>query len=383
MGIYLDYNSSAPIDPRVVDIMIDVYRNTIGNADSRTHDFGNRAREVTEYARGCFAELLGVKKNEVFFTSGATESNNIALQGLKEYGMQSGKKHIVTSMIEHKAVLETAKHLAGQGFEVDYIAPEPSGIVSAEKIGNAVRNDTLLVSLMHVNNETGIIQPIQMVGELLEERGVLFHIDATQSFGKMVSELKVAKYDMLSMSAHKISGPQGIGALVLRRKNYKLPPVKAIMYGGQQEHGLRPGTIPVALVAGLGKACEIAMAEYAETYNHCERIKKSIIKLIKNAGVAYHIIGNQEYCVPNTLNICFVGVSAEALMMSSKQYCAISNGSACNSHSYSPSYVLTAMGLSPDEIESCVRLSWGKSTDIELVTEAIQNLLEGVKNLAF
>lgn len=382
MSIYLDYNSSAPIDLRVLDYMIDVYRNVIGNADSRTHDFGNRARKITEEARGHVAELLGVQKNEVFFTSGATESNNIALQGLREYGLSTGKKHIVTSSIEHKAVLETAKHLASEGFDVDFIRPTASGRVPADKILSAVRDDTLLVSLMHVNNETGIIQPVQEVGEALSAKGVLFHIDATQSFGKLVEELKATKYDMLSMSAHKISGPQGVGSLVLRRKNYKLPPVKPIMYGGQQEHGLRPGTTPVALVAGLGKACEIALAEYGEGNAHCRAIKERILSIIGSSGVAYRIIGDQEYCVPSTLNVCFSGVSAEALMLSSKQYCGISNGSACNSNSYTPSFVLTAMGLSESEIECCVRISWGFKSDFDEVTESILNLLNIAKALA-
>ena len=236
MSVYLDYNSSAPIDERVIECMVDVYRNTIGNADSRTHNFGNQAREVTENARGQFAELLGVQKNEVFFTSGATESNNIALQGMREYALQTEKKHIITSSIEHKAVLETAKHLKAEGFDVDFIDPDLSGQVPLEKVIAAIRNDTLLVSLMHVNNETGIIQPVTELGEYLADKGIYFHVDATQSFGKMVEELRGLKYDMLSMSAHKICGPQGVGALVLRRKSYKLPPVKPIMFGGQQEH---------------------------------------------------------------------------------------------------------------------------------------------------
>ena len=382
MSVYLDYNSSAPIDPRVVDALVGVYQNVIGNADSRTHDFGNKAREITEESRKLFAELLGVQNNEVFFTSGATESNNIALQGLREYALQSGKKHIVTSSIEHKAVLETAKHLRQEGFEVDFIDPEFSGRVSAEKVLDTVRNDTLLVSLMHVNNETGIIQPVLEIGKALSERGILFHIDATQSFGKLVDELRIAEYDMLSMSAHKISGPQGVGALVLKRKSYKLPPVKQIMYGGQQEHGLRPGTTPVALVAGLGKACEIAMEEYAEANVHCQLIKDQIIQLLKDSGIDYRIIGDQDYCISSTLNVCFPGVSAEALMISTKQYCGISNGSACNSNSYTPSYVLTAMGLSETEIDSCVRLSWGKRSDINEVADSVANLLSVAKSLS-
>ena len=383
MSIYLDYNSSAPIDSRVIDTMVDVYRNVIGNADSRTHDFGNRAREITEESRGHFADLLGVQKSEIFFTSGATESNNIALQGLREYAVKNGKMHIVTSSIEHKAVLETAKHLAKEGFQVDFIDPDLSGRVSAEKILASVRDDTLLVSLMHVNNETGIIQPVQEVGETLAKKGVLFHIDATQSFGKLVEELRSTHYDMLSMSAHKISGPQGVGALVLRRKSYKLPPIKQIMYGGQQEHGIRPGTTPVALVAGLGKACEIVLAEYADANAHCQTIKNQIIQLLNNSDVNYKIIGDQNFCVPSTLNVCFPGVSAEALMISTKQYCGISNGSACNSSSYEPSYVLSAMGLPEAEIESCVRLSWGAGTDLNELTESIKNMLSVAKSLAF
>ena len=382
MSIYLDYNSSAPIDDRVIECMVDVYRNTIGNADSRTHDFGNKARETTENAREHFAELLGVQKNEVFFTSGATESNNIALQGLKDYALQSGKKHIITSSIEHKAVLETAKHLACEGFEVDFVDPDVSGRVSLEKIIEKIRDDTLVASLMHVNNETGIIQPVQELGEFLSDRGVLFHIDATQSFGKLVDELRACKYDMLSMSAHKISGPQGIGALVLRRKNYKLPPVKQIMYGGQQEHGLRPGTIPVALVAGLGKACELSAAEYKRSYQRCYEIKEQILYLLRESGVNYKLIGDQKHCVQSTLNVCFLGVSAEALMLSTKEYCGVSNGSACNSGSYSPSYVLTAMGIPEEEIDGCIRLSWGPDSDISILTDSIRNMLAVAKDLA-
>ena len=383
MSVYLDYNSSAPIDIRVLDYMVSVYRGAIGNADSRTHDFGNHAREVVESARGSFADLLGVQKNEVFFTSGATESNNLALQGLREYAEQTGKRHIVTSSIEHKAVLETAKYLKGKGFEVEFIDPDLSGRVSAEKIVNRLRDDTLLVSLMHVNNETGIIQPVQELGEILSEKEIFFHIDATQSFGKLVDELRACRYDMLSMSAHKLGGPQGIGALILRRKHYKLPPVKPIMFGGQQEHGIRPGTIPVALVAGLGKACELAAKEYQSAQEKCLSIKGRILALLEGSGVNYKIIGDQDFCVASTVNICFLGVSAEALMLSSKQFCGVSNGSACNSNSYSPSHVLTAMGLPEDEIESCVRLSWGASSDSDAIEASVGNLIAIAKNLAF
>lgn len=383
MSVYLDYNSSAPIDERVVEYMFGIYRNTIGNADSRTHDFGNQARVITEEARGKVAAILGVANNEVFFTSGATESNNIALQGMREYGLQSGRRHIITSSIEHKAVIETAKFLGRNGFTVEFIDPEPSGRINVARIIDAIRDDTLLVSLMHVNNETGIIQPITELGAFLSDKGIYYHIDATQSFGKLVDELRDCQYNMLSMSAHKISGPQGVGSLILRRKGYKLPPVKPIMFGGQQEHGLRPGTIPVALVAGLGKACEIALSEHQRSYARCAEIKQDIMDLIASSGVSYKIIGDQNHCISSTLNICFLGVSAEALMLSTKQYCGISNGSACNSNSYSASHVLTAMGIPEDEIDSCVRLSWGANIDREALLESLSGLLSTAKGLAF
>lgn len=381
MSVYLDFNSSAPIDERVLDYMIDIYKNTVGNADSRTHDFGENARKVVEHARSQVAKNLGINKDEVFFTSGATESNNIAIQGLKEYGLKEGKKHIVTTSIEHKAVLESVKAMGNYGFEVDYINPDFSGRVSAKEILNTVRDDTLLVSVMHVNNESGIIQPVQEIGEALEEKGILFHVDATQSFGKLVDELRTVKYNMLSMSAHKIGGPQGIGALILRKHRYKLPPVKAIMYGGQQEHGIRPGTIPVALVGGLGKACEISQEEYKENQEKCKQIKDVLVGKLKESGVRYRFNGDQNFCISSTMNLCIDGVSSEALMLSSKEYCSVSNGSACNTNSYKPSYVLTAMGIPEEQINNSIRISWGAKESIDEISSSFVNLLQVAKGL--
>lgn len=382
MSVYLDFNSSAPIDNRVLDYMIEVYKTAYGNADSRTHTFGDAARQVVESARKQVASILAIKSDEVFFTSGATESNNIAIQGLRDYAVQTGKKHIITSTIEHKAVLETVKHLEKEGFEVTWVNPEIDGRVPIQKIKSAVRDDTLLVSLMHVNNETGIIQPVQEIGEFCSEKKVLFHIDATQSFGKLIDELREAKYDMLSMSGHKICGPQGVGALILRKKRYKLPPVKGIMFGGQQEHGIRPGTIPVALVAGLGKACEIAESEYLVQKETSQHIKAMLLDLLSQSGLEYAINGAQEYCVSTTLNLSIKGVSSEALMLSTKQYCGVSNGSACNSNSYAPSYVLSAMGLPLDQIESAIRISWGSQIEMDTVMKEFSNLLDAAKKLS-
>lgn len=383
MGIYLDYNASAPINPDVLDYMFDVYKNSYGNADSRTHDYGERARKIVEDARSQVANLLDVGTGEVFFTSGSTESNNIAIQGLIDYAIENDKKHVITTTIEHKAVLETVKSLEKHGFEIDLVSPDESGRIAVEDVISLVKDNTLLVSIMHANNETGIIQPVKEIGNYLSEKGVLFHIDATQTCGKLVKELRELKYDMLSLSAHKLSGPQGVGALILRKKRYKLPPVKAITYGGQQEHGIRPGTIPVALVAGLGKACELAAKNYEQNLAAYTEKKQMVLALIKDSGLDISINGNQNYCMPNTVNISITGVESEALMLSSKQYCGISNGSACTSHDYSPSYVLTAMGLDADRISSAIRISWGTDTDNSQLRDNLVALFEVAQGLVF
>ncbi len=381
MSLYLDYNSTTPVDKRVLDVMMDVYLNRTGNADSRTHDFGGETRKIVELGRRQVAELLGVKSNEVFFTSGATESNNIAIQGLREYAEKTGNKHIITSSIEHHAVLNTVKFMEKQGFDVDYVDPGITGEISAEEVISKVREDTLLVSIMHVNNETGMIQPVKEIGAELEKRGVLFHTDATQSCGKLVDEVKSLKYDMLSFSAHKFFGPQGIGGLILRRKQYKLPPVNGIIFGGQQENGIRPGTTPVALVAGCGKAAEIALGEYRSNYEHDVAIKKKLLQMLDGAGIPYRVNGNQANCISSSINIQLVGIDSEALMIATKQYCGISNGSACTSKSYAPSYVLMAMGLPVEQIENSIRVSWGPGVEIQEFELRFSELLEVARAL--
>ncbi len=379
MSVYLDYNATSPIDERVLEYMVDVYKNHIGNADSRTHTFGEDSRNIVETARKQVSSLFDVKPDEIFFTSGATESNNIAIQGLRDYARESGKNHIITTAIEHKAVLETVKFLEKQDFDVDIVAPDSSGRINENDILEKVSDKTLVVSVMHVNNETGIIQPVKEIGEELQKRNVLFHVDATQSCGKLVDELKALKYNMLSFSAHKLMGPQGVGVLILRKKAYKLPPVKPILFGGQQEHGIRPGTIPVALVAGCGKACELVENEYKRNNEKALKIKTELLKLLDESGLTYHINGDNKFCLPSTLNICIEGVSSEALMISTKHLCGISNGSACTSKSYSPSYVLTAMGIPEEQIESSIRISWGHITDIDEVLMNFKELLSAAK----
>ncbi len=383
MGIYLDYNATSPIDERVLEVMVDVYRNNYGNADSRTHDYGDSARRIVEEARQKVAEMLEIKKDEVFFTSGATESNNIAVRGIKDYGIENGKKHIITSSIEHKAVLQSAKYLANEGFEVEYVSPDLSGRVLYDDIINKIRDDTLLVSIMHVNNETGVIQPVKEIGEKLAELGIYFHVDATQSCGKLIEELRNLKYDMLSFSAHKLYGPQGIGALVLKKRRYKLPPIKGIMFGGGQEHGIRPGTVPVALVAGMGEACRLAMEEHSKNMSKYTEIRKIALSLLEQSALDYKINGELVYIIPNTLNVSLTHVSSEALMLSTKQYCGISNGSACNSQEYAPSFVLSAMGIKQEQIDNAIRISWGKDTSIEEFKTNFEVLLSVARGLVF
>ena len=378
MSTYLDYNASAPIDQRVLDVKIEVYKGTNGYADSRAHNHGETARLVVENARKQVAELLGISPGEVFFTSGSTESNNIAIQGLMEYAEKTGKKHIITTSIEHKAILETVKALEKRGYDIELVDPERSGFVKPEDILSRVREDTLLVSVMHVNNETGIIQPVEHIGRALSERKVLFHVDATQSCGKLIKEIRGLKYNMLSFSAHKL---QGLGVLVLSKEGYRFLSILGFMFGGQQEHGIRPGTIPVALVAGCGYACEIASLDYEHNKEKMDALKKLVLTIFDESGMEYHFNGDQRHCMNSVVNICIPGVVSEALMIMSKQYCSISNGSACTSKNYSPSYVLKAMGIPEEEIECSVRISWGPDTSENELKENLVKLIEIAKQI--
>ena len=367
MAIYLDYNASAPIEERVLERMIDVYRSHYGNADSRTHIFGTEAKEIVTTSRKAIADILGVDSTDVFFTSGSTESNNMAIVGLLDYALESGRNHFITTSIEHKSVLEAMKYLQEKGCSVDFVSPDSSGRIRPEQILDLVTEKTLLVSMMHVNSETGIIQPIEEVGEALSKTKTYFHIDATQGFGKLNQSLRKAKYNMLSITAHKIGGPQGVGAFVLRRdKTYRRPPVKQLMYGGQQERGYRPGTTPVALVAGFALAAEICEQESAMHAEHCQNIKNSFLNAI--SGLNYTINGDQNYCLPSTINISFHGVDAEGIFLAIKEDYAFSNGSACNSGSHAPSYVLTAMGLDENRISEAIRVSWNYNTQVDFTS---------------
>ena len=375
MAVYLDYNASAPLDERVLKRMIDVYRSHFGNADSRTHVFGTDAKEIVSVSRKTIAGILGIDSSDVFFTSGSTESNNMAILGLLDYALESGRNHFVTTSIEHKSVLEAMKYLQGKGCTVDYVSPDSSGRIKPNQILELVTDKTLLVSMMHVNSETGIIQPIEEIGEALTEKKTYFHIDATQGFGKLNDSLRNTKYNMLSMTAHKLGGPQGVGAFVLRRdRTYRRPPVKPLMYGGQQERGYRPGTTPVALVAGFALAAELCDKEALEHMARCRAIKESFLNAI--ADLPYTLNGDQEYCLPSTINVSFRGVDAEGIFLAIKDEYAFSNGSACNSGSHAPSYVLTAMGLDENRINEAIRISWNYDTKVDFT--ALVHYIESI-----
>lgn len=377
MAVYLDYNASSPIDERVLERMVEVYRLHYGNADSRTHVFGTDAKEIVINSRKSIAKILGVDSSDLFFTSGSTESNNMATLGLLDYALESGRNHFITTSIEHKSVLESMKYLRKKGCTIDFVSPDSSGRVCASQILDLVTDKTLLVSMMHVNSETGIIQPVKEVGAALAETKAYFHIDATQSFGKLNVDLRNTQYNMLSVTAHKLGGPQGIGAFVLRRDHtYQRPPVKPLMYGGQQERGYRPGTTPVALVAGFALASELCDKEAPEHMKRCCEIKENFLNTIN--GLQYALNGDPKYCLPTTVNISFHGIDAEGIFLAIKDDYAFSNGSACNSGSHAPSYVLTSMGLDEARINEAVRISWSHNTEVNFsaLVEYIKSMSE-------
>jgi cysteine desulfurase len=375
MTIYLDCNATAPPEPDVAKVVFHFLQDEYGNAGSRTHEYGNRAKVATEKARNQIATSIEAEKDEVVFTSGATESDNIAILGLEKAAKESGKIHIVTSEIEHKAVLEPIGILESRGFEVSYVKPNKDCVVEASQIREHLRDDTFLVSIMHVNNETGAIQPVEDIADILKDTDVFFHVDAAQGFGKDNKTLRNSRIDLISISGHKVYGPKGVGALITRRRNYKKPPISPLMYGGGQEKGIRPGTLPVALIAGFGLAAEITDTNSDQWWKKCSGIKENAIRSLKKANISIHCENN---ALPNTLNFSVPGVNSEAAMVTLKGQVAISNGSACTSSSYTPSHVLKAMGLNDEEIDGALRLSWCHMTeevDWDEVTSTLMSLM--------
>lgn len=358
--VYLDCNATAPIEPVVRDAVFQWMADEIGNAGSRTHEYGLRAKRAVQRARDQVAKVVDGAGDEVVFTSGATESNNLAILGLAEHGGERNHRHIVSTAIEHKAVLEPLEALEARGFSVTLVRPDENGFVSADSIKDALRPDTLLVSVMHANNETGSIQPLAEIAAVLEGHDAFFHVDAAQGYGKSLEPLRSKRIDLISVSSHKIYGPLGIGALIARRRGFKRPPLKALMYGGGQERGLRPGTLPVPLIVGLGMAAEAALKDHTSRQERCREIRQEALAALEPLGISVH--SDPDRTLSHVMNFSVPGVDSEAVMVALKDVAAVSNGSACTSQSYSPSHVLEAMGLPEEAISGAIRVSWSHLT---------------------
>ena len=372
---YLDCNATAPIDPAVRGAIIDWLTSEIGNAGSRTHEYGVHAKKMVQDARAQVASVVGATPDEVLFTGGATESNNIAILGLSNFGQEKGMRHIVSTAIEHKAVLEPLDALEARGFEVSLVRPEPTGAVTAKSIFDALRPDTLLVSVMHANNETGAIQPLSEIATVLKNHHAYFHVDAAQGYGKDLVGLHHPRIDLISVSSHKVYGPMGVGALIARRRGYKRPPLSPLNYGGGQERGLRPGTLPVPLLIGFGVAAERSLVDNEQRRQRCIEINREALAALTRLSPQYH--ADPNLTLPHVLNFSIQGVDSEAVMVAVKDIAAVSNGSACTSQSYAPSHVLKAMDLSEEAIAGAIRISWCHMTpdvDWSAIVERIASL---------
>ncbi len=376
--IYFDYQATTPADPRVVEKMVECLsmEGNFGNPASRSHFYGWKAEEAVEIARRQVADLIGADPREIVWTSGATESDNLAIKGVAHFYQQKGK-HIITSKIEHKAVLDTCRHLEREGFEVTYLDPDENGLTTAEMVKAALRDDTILVSIMHANNEIGVVNDIAAIGEVTRAAKVLFHVDAAQSAGKIPIDLEEMKVDLMSLSAHKMYGPKGIGALYVRRK----PRVRleAQMHGGGHERGMRSGTLATHQIVGMGEAARIAREEMADEALRVSALRDRFWKGISDIEEV-HVNGDMENHLPGAINVSIAFVEGESLIMSLKDL-AISSGSACTSASLEPSYVLRALGLDDELAHSSLRFSFGRFTTEQDVDTAVEQLRGAVGKL--
>ena len=374
--IYMDYGATTPVDERVVDAMIPWLRQHFGNPASRSHAWGWEAEEAVEKARGQVASLIGADPREIVWTSGATESNNLALKGAAHFYGSRGK-HIVTVKTEHKAVLDPARELERQGFEVTYLDVQENGLLDLDRFKDALRKDTILVSVMLVNNEIGVIQDIPTIGALCRERGIVFHVDAAQATGKVAIDLATLPVDLMSLASHKTYGPKGIGALYVRRK----PRVRleAQMHGGGHERGMRSGTLPTHQIVGMGEAFRIAQAEMGTEIERVRMLQKRLLDGIGGIEQVF-INGDLERRVPHNVNASFNFVEGESLIMGIKGI-AVSSGSACTSASLEPSYVLRALGRSDELAHSSLRMTIGRFTTEQEIDYAVSTLQERVARL--
>ena len=378
LPIYMDYAATTPVDPRVAEKMMQYLtpNGIFGNPASRSHKFGWQAEEAVDIARNQIADLIGADSREIVFTSGATEADNLAIKGAAHFNKAKGK-HIITCKTEHKAVLDTCRQLEREGYEVTYLAPESNGILDLDKLAAAMRSDTTVLSIMHVNNETGVIQDIEKIGEMCRERGIVFHVDATQSVGKLPIDLSKLKVDLMSFSGHKIYGPKGIGGLYVRRKPRVR--IEAQMHGGGHERGMRSGTLPVHQIVGMGEAYRIAREEMATEMPRLLALKNRLWNGLKDIEEVY-LNGSLEHSVPNILNVSFAYIEGESLMMALKDL-AVSSGSACTSASLEPSYVLRALGLNDELAHSSIRFSFGRFSTEEEVDYVIKLIKDSIGKL--
>jgi len=348
------------MDPEVREEVLHYLDEEYGNAGSRTHMFGQTAKDRVNRARAEVAAVVSAEPDEVIFTSGATESDNLALLGLARHGAASGRRHLVSTTIEHKAVLGPLAALQDDGFDVTLVPPTAGGWVDPEKVAAAMRPDTLAVSVMAVNNETGVIQPVPEIADVMSGHDAYLHVDAAQAFGKNLGLLRHQRIDLISVSGHKVYAPKGIGALIARRRGYSRPPLRPLAFGGGQERGLRPGTLPVPLIAGLGAAARLALRDHEKRALRCAAFKARLLEAFE--ALKPLLNGDPDRTVPHAVSLSVPGLDAEAAMLAVKDLIAISNGSACTSQRYEPSHVLTAMALPEDRVRGALRISWSHLT---------------------
>ncbi|WP_250492500.1 IscS subfamily cysteine desulfurase [Caballeronia sp. GAWG1-1] len=380
LPIYMDYSATTPVDPRVVDKMIPYLREQFGNPASRSHQYGWDAERAVEEARENVAALVNADPREIIWTSGATESDNLAIKGAAHFYKSKGK-HIITVKTEHKAVLDTTRDLEREGFEVTYLDVKDDGLIDLDKFKAAIRPDTILVSVMSVNNEIGVIQDIEAIGEITREKGIIFHVDAAQATGKIAIDLQKLKVDLMSFSAHKTYGPKGIGALYVRRKPRLR--IEAQMHGGGHERGMRSGTLATHQIVGMGEAFRIAREEMATENERIRILRDRLLKGLQDMEEVY-VNGDMERRVPHNLNISFNFVEGESLIMAVKDV-AVSSGSACTSASLEPSYVLRALGRNDELAHSSIRFTVGRFTteqDVDYVINLLKNKIAKLRDLS-
>ncbi|TCZ75039.1 IscS subfamily cysteine desulfurase [Flaviaesturariibacter aridisoli] len=378
LPVYLDHNATTPCDPRVVEAMIPYFTESFGNAASRNHPFGWQAEEAVDYAREQVAQLIGADPKEIIFTSGATEADNLAIKGVYEMYASKGN-HIITCNIEHKAVLDTCKHIEKLGGEVTYLPVNNEGLVTPEQVEAAIKPNTILIALMFGNNEVGTLMPIREIGAIARKHGILLFTDATQAVGKVPVDVNADHIDLLAMTAHKMYGPKGIGALYVRRKNPRVK-VTAQMDGGGHERGMRSGTLNVPGIVGFGKACELGRLEMAQDAERLSKLRDKLENALLELEEAY-VNGSKEHRLPHVSNISFKYVEGEGLMMGFNKNIALSSGSACTSASLEPSYVLKALGLGDDLAHSSLRFGLGRYTTEEQIDYTIEQVRNTVNKL--